>query len=623
MKKYFDLKVGFTCNNFCRHCVIADKKETCDYTTQEIKEIIDSLSGEYIIGFTGGEASIRKDWVEIVKYAKETGHETSLQTNGAAFHDKELAHETAKYLDYALLAIHSHIPEIHNTIVDCPSSANMFEKTKQGFINLLNEGMELGTQTVISKYNIKNLPETYDWIQSLSPGIKMNLTFPHPYGNAAHNFYDVVPKYSDIAGEVQSIIAKWGRLISTEAIPMCYLYPYQDSIEKNYDEIVRSDQRGLRQGIDPSNRSNEFFDEKGITQDYNEADRSEKRKIKDCQYCIFNNRCAGVWKEYISGYKNEIDLKPILDPKKTNGTLIVSGHSKCLNTCVFCYGRNYPESNELKFKRFMEEAQYFIDNKYYKVEISGCDPGEFEYIVEAILYLKEAGIPRVQLSTHGRTLANEEIVKQLSLVGLDYVKIPLYGSTREIHNRTANFKNLESNSFDETVSAIKNCSKYNISIYGNIIINQYNKEDINNIISLYKNLTNTNLDAITINIAYLSKTMLENTKEWYIPIKELGPYVKNILLNKPELPQKTKFAFMDIPYCVVGEYNIYLEQSDIPNLGKHNVETENSNESGKIPKYRIKQSFDECEICKYNSICGKITLNEIQQFGVDGLKAIK
>lgn len=622
MKKYFDLKVGFTCNNFCRHCVITDKKETCDYTTQEIKNIIDGISEDYIIGFTGGEASIRKDWVEIVKYAKETGHETALQTNGVAFHNKALAHETAKYLDSALVAIHSHIPEIHNTIVDCPSKANMFEKTKQGFLNLIEEGVDVKTQTVISKYNIKALPETYDWIQSLVPGINMSFTFPHPNGNALHNFYSVVPKYSDIEQEIQKIISKWGHLLTTEAIPMCYLYPYQDRVE-NCDEEISQSLGDIRAGIDPANKDNQFFDKNGITQNYNLADISGKRKIKECKYCMFNDRCLGVWKEYMEGYISEIDLKPILDPKKMNGTIIIPGRDKCDNTCVFCYGTNKPESDEIKFQKFMHDAQYFIDNNYYKVEISGADPGEFKYIVEAILYLKEAGIPKIQLSTHGRMFADRALAEKLSFVGLDYIRIPLYGSTKEIHNRTADFKNLESNSFDETIKAIKNCSEYGITICGSSIINQYNKNDINNIISLYKDLTDCNLSEIIINIAYLSETMLENIDKWHIPVKDLGPYIEEILLNKPELPEHIKFAFMDIPYCVIGRYDKHLEQSTIPNLGEHNVEIENSDSTGKIPKYRIKQSFGECLICKYNSICSKFTCNEIQKFGTDNLRAIR
>jgi len=298
-KGYFDLKVGFTCNNFCLHCVITDKKHAKDLTTQEIKDIIDNVDIDNIIGFTGGEASIRKDWIEIVKYAKDTGHETYLQTNGTAFDDEELARETAKYLDGALVAIHSYKEDIHNKIVDCHPSANMFNKTKNGLLNLTKYGVQTQTQTVISKLNIESLPKTYDWIQELIPGIQMNFTFPHPNGNALTNSDLVVPKYSEIEKEIKEIVSKWKENLLVEAIPMCYLYPYQDEIE-NIDEDLMSNNRLKKGGIDPGNKDNEYFDKDGLTEDYSISQLSEKRKVKDCEKCIFNDRCPGVWKEYAS-----------------------------------------------------------------------------------------------------------------------------------------------------------------------------------------------------------------------------------------------------------------------------------------------------------------------------------
>ena len=41
MVQLVDLKVGFSCNNNCIHCVISDKFSERDLTLQEIKIIID------------------------------------------------------------------------------------------------------------------------------------------------------------------------------------------------------------------------------------------------------------------------------------------------------------------------------------------------------------------------------------------------------------------------------------------------------------------------------------------------------------------------------------------------------------------------------------------------------
>lgn len=291
--KYFDLKVGFTCNNNCVHCVIADKSGTADLTTEEIKKLIDDIPQDHVVGFTGGEATIRNDFLDLLAYANNTGHLTSLQSNGAQFADLGFALEASKLLNGVLIAIHSHIPEIHNSIV---RTSGMYDKTIEGFKNILTLKIPCTTQTVISKLNIDTLPETYDYIQTIKPGIRMNLTFPHPNGNALHNADIVVPKFSDINDTLQKILRKYAALLNTEAIPLCHLYPYQDEVN-NFDNNLIIGK--YSPGIDPSNRDNEFFNKDGITEKYSLCSLSEKRKGPNCVKCIFNDRCVGVWKEYL------------------------------------------------------------------------------------------------------------------------------------------------------------------------------------------------------------------------------------------------------------------------------------------------------------------------------------
>lgn len=313
MQRYFDLKVGFKCNNDCVHCVITDKKDTEDLTTQEIKNAIDNLDENHIVGFTGGEATIRDDFLELLRYAKESGHDTSLQTNGSMLHDDEFAKEASKYLDTCLIAIHSHIPEIHNSIVRCREQLQMYERTIGGFKNLIKYGVNTRTQTVISRLNVKDLPETYDFIQSVSPGIYMNLTFPHPNGAALRNANIVVPRYSEIKPYIQKILSKWARYLSVEAIPMCYLYPYHNDVDYYLDGDIMKEGLKVQTGLDPANKSDgEFFDENGIIEDYNLANRSERRKGPFCKYCSFKDRCPGVWKEYIMIHGRHLDLFPIV-----------------------------------------------------------------------------------------------------------------------------------------------------------------------------------------------------------------------------------------------------------------------------------------------------------------------
>ena len=648
---YFDLKVGFLCNNNCVHCVITDKKDTKDLTTEEIKEIISSRPPEDEIGFTGGEPTIRKDFVELVKFAKETGHSTNLQTNGTGFFDENMVKEVSKYLDHVLIAIHSCDKEIHDKIVQ---KNGMWEKTIEGFKNIIKYGIPHTTQTVISSLNIVSILETYDMIQEMSPGCKMNFTYPHPNGNAYKNHDIVVPRYTDIKQYIQPILKKYRHLLCIEAIPLCYLFPYQDEVYHNFDEDMATGNLN-RSGIDPANTEAAFFNEKGITEDYFSSMLSEKRKGYKCTECVFDKRCVGVWKEYVEFHKKHFDLFPITakqlsltsikkeesveyneepcepkDEKKVSfgktGALILYGNEKCMNTCLFCSGSAGPQDENNKWNKAIEDINYFIKDGVDTIEISGGDPGEYKRIVDIVKYMKLNGIKNIQLSTHGRTLKNDKLVKELKEAGLNSVKVPLYGSNEEIHNRCTQVNNSFGNAFLDTTEGLKNCAKNNIDIKGYIVPNQFNKNDLINIINLYIELGGTRLEEIYFGISFIAEKNYNYTGNWFLPLKDFGPYIRPVLDNIPNLPEGLKFNILDVPYCAIGGYSPYIENkfAGFPNLGNHDVEEQNrSNVSSKVPHYRIKSYFEECNKCIYNDICGAIPKNELDMFGSFGLKGFK
>ncbi|RLD64331.1 MAG: hypothetical protein DRJ01_01035 [Bacteroidetes bacterium] len=298
----FDLKVGFSCNNKCIHCVITDKIYCGNSTTQEIFDIIDNnvRQGEEVV-ITGGEPTIRNDFIDISKYIKKKiNGKIILQTNGRKLSDEKLAKESLKYIDVYLIAVHSHNSIIHNMIA---GHQDAYTQTINGIKNIIKyrkENTEVISQTVISKLNINGLIKTYDMIFDL--GIRdMNLTFPHPNGDALKNFNAVVPKYENIKEDIHKVLKKYSRFINTEAIPLCYLHPYENKVF--YSESIRINQLSEARGFDSSIE--------GIVQDYNSLISNEYRKPKSCTSCIYNNQCLGVWKEYYEHYKNELDLYPI------------------------------------------------------------------------------------------------------------------------------------------------------------------------------------------------------------------------------------------------------------------------------------------------------------------------
>lgn len=298
----FDLKVGWMCNNKCIHCVVKGKEQySGDYTTKEIKKIIDEYPEKESICFTGGEPTIRKDFIELLEYCREVGVESiTIQSNGRRFSDKDFTRSVSRLADSVLFTIHSHNEWIHDSITGVSGS---WKQSTEGLRNLYETNeINIVSQTVLSRLNASNLHKTYDLIQSLAPDIRMNVTFPHPNGAAFENIDKVVPRYSEIKSEIQKIFSCYSHLINTEAIPYCQIYPYHDKV--NITEDRHADSNIKSKGIDGSHPDS-------LIEDYSSLIMSEYRKPKECQECVFNNICLGVWKEYYDHFINNLGLFPI------------------------------------------------------------------------------------------------------------------------------------------------------------------------------------------------------------------------------------------------------------------------------------------------------------------------
>jgi MoaA/NifB/PqqE/SkfB family radical SAM enzyme len=639
MQNYFDLKVGFTCNNRCIHCVIDSKKATPDYSTEQIKSIIDTVPRGHTVGFTGGEASIRMDFIELCKYAKATGHGVALQSNGVRFSDKSFTKEVSQYLDNVLLAIHSHIPEVHDAIVQ---QKGMHRRTIAGFYNIIESGISVSTQTVISKLNMETLSDTYSWIQEQAPGIWMSMTYPHPNGAAWYNRDTVCPSYSELQPFLHDALERWAPQLRTEAIPFCYLYPYHNKVGFNFDAEVLSDEATLvRAGIDPANVSatKDLFDSSGRIDDYRKADRQERYKGPLCKDCVFNDKCPGVWKEYIAMYASELDLYPIEAADQPSETcddcsndqpqllpvaaVILSSDIQCSNTCVFCSGSPIGIPDEESYKTALASAKWFISQGFTQFEISGADPTENRYVLDLIKYLRDNGAVSIQLSSHGRLLANLAIAEQYKLAGVTKVRFPIYGVTPEMHNTVAQCKNLSDPlPFQEVVQALINCSALDITICPQTVISQSNKDHLVDIFDIYDKISLGNRTTPTLGLIYISEMDYKYTGTWYIPMKDLKPYLNKVLDSINDI------LLLDIPYCSVGHYDDRIHNPNIDELilqmGNQRVSANvRSKKRESIPFYREKEYWSECFTCCLQNNCGGWIRNDMQMFGTYGITAVK
>lgn len=300
---------------------------------------------------------------------------------------------------------------------------------------------------------------------------------------------------------------------------------------------------------------------------------------------------------------------------KEFGAVILS--PGCNNNCVFCKVGEIDRTGYIRLK--LQKYKAFMNLKNFKkkgitdIEISGSDPIEVKDITQFIRKIKKNGFKFVQLSTHGKRLSDASFLDKLIESGIDKIRIPLYGSNAEIHDSITRSKG----SFDATIEGIKKLLEKTarIQVQVSSLIVKQNKNDL---IGLIKLMSELNIRDFYFTIPCVP----DKDYSYYIPLKDLGPYVKRAY----DYAQRIyfKLVFMEIPFCVFGKYSLLIKnRCGPPDLGKYCQPPKEHNSGLKdLPSYRLKKRVEICNKCRYWRICDGFFVNDVDKFGVEGLRPL-
>ena len=118
------LDLTYRCNERCVHCYL-DHEDHGEMTTSEIKRVLDEMAdaGVFILTLSGGEIFLRKDFFEILEYARlERQFCVKLKTNAIMIHEREAARIREIGVESVQISIYSHRPEVHDAITLVPGS---------------------------------------------------------------------------------------------------------------------------------------------------------------------------------------------------------------------------------------------------------------------------------------------------------------------------------------------------------------------------------------------------------------------------------------------------------------------------------------------------------------------
>lgn len=299
----YDLKVGYSCNNACKHCVIDDSKDRLlqenieiNLTTEECIEQIQSaaLKGISNIVLTGGEVTIRSDFPQLIKKCNEYNLNITIQTNGRRL-SNNIIYNTVKDIKNIrfIVALHGDNEKTHDLITQKNGS---FKETCEGIKKICDLKKLLVLKIVISKINMKQLSGIVELASEL--GVKyFCFAFPHGQGSARKNFSEIIPKYSELKPNLENLIkvAKSKQVnIEFEAVPFCII--------PNNMRLVGELKYYTGDTLCTQVKEDTF--------QWSMVRKSIKRKGKQCSQCDMDQFCEGVWSEYIEEFGAD-ELIPI------------------------------------------------------------------------------------------------------------------------------------------------------------------------------------------------------------------------------------------------------------------------------------------------------------------------
>ena len=146
------LDLTYRCNERCVHCYL-DHHDHGEMTTAEIKDLLDQMAaaGVFYLTISGGEILMRRDFFEILEYARLRTFCIKLKTNGILIRKQEADRIKALGVESVQISIYSHSPEIHDAITKLPGS---LEQSIEAIRRLRAHGIHVIMANVLMVQNV-------------------------------------------------------------------------------------------------------------------------------------------------------------------------------------------------------------------------------------------------------------------------------------------------------------------------------------------------------------------------------------------------------------------------------------------------------------------------------------
>ncbi len=277
------LQITRNCNQKCRFC--SNPPTSCkDLELTEIKKIIRQFIEKKYEGIilTGGEPTLHKNLIEIIKYCRKIKFPCRIITNGQKTSEmKYLNSLIAAGLKHFHISIYSHFSQIQAFLTQNKDSLKNIKLTLEHLKKFKEVRVDINI--TINKYNANHLSKLVKFIVKKYPFVS-HFIFNNldPTTERVKENPDTIPKLNDFLLELNKalqFLEKNQKTFRVERVPLCYL-PNFEFCSTETRKIVKKEVRPVY-----------FLDKRRYLVQKNFI----YQKGEVCQFCTLTKICAGLY----------------------------------------------------------------------------------------------------------------------------------------------------------------------------------------------------------------------------------------------------------------------------------------------------------------------------------------
>ena len=292
----YAVEITYACNHFCSGCanVLSANRHQVLTEWKRLFDIIappeDRSKYTQLIRITGGEPTLHPDFFDIIKYIDFFGVPYAVFTNGLWDEPEKLISlfRQCEHLIGLLVSLHGSTAQAHLAFVE--NTAASFQQTCDNIQQAADAGLEVFTNTVLTKYSCEQIDEMIALSQQLGAGYAVfnrYLGKPHPFEPSEEQLRRAILRIETL--QSQGTACRIG-----DCVPPCFVPNSSSGANGGIEHCIISPQGNVRPDNLTSYTFGNIFDQR--IEDIWQSEKAvwyREQLPEACLSCVELPRCRG------------------------------------------------------------------------------------------------------------------------------------------------------------------------------------------------------------------------------------------------------------------------------------------------------------------------------------------